>query len=439
MDLFYKRFDQARTALYVLFMSFLLLPTMAQANALFIVSDVEVDVTAKSALEAREQAFAQAQVKAFDILAERMLPSDQRESFATPDPVTISTLIMDFEVTKEKLSNVRYVGTYKFRFKEAGVKKLFSNAGVSFTDVASKQLLVLPFYEHQGRLTLWSPYNVWMQGWNRIDGKNALVPVVVPIGDLSDVKDIGDDEAMSYSPSKLGNLLERYDSAEAVLAIARPDADFAIIGKSGAPAVGSLGIEIYRTDRQTPQRVQSFRVDAKGGETRDAMIDRAIADVQKILRQDWKDKTSISSTDLNNVQVRVPLENFQQWAETERVLRQVSGINAIALKSLSPRQAIVDLIYQGDDARLKLALQQSDISLTNAAAGGPWVYDLRLNRFTGADAQLEKNLNRLQPMNTPDYEPANGGYVAQPQIEPPPQMPQEAMPSAGDEGYSQRF
>ncbi len=384
MALFYKPFERRRTALCAVFLLFLCAAAVAQANTLFTVTDVQVDVTAKSAVEARQQAFDEAQLKAFDVLAERMLPADQKETFKAPDAATVSTMIMDYEVTKERLSNVRYVGTYKFRFKESSVKKFFSQSGVSYTDVISKQLLILPFYEHQQKQMLWSPFNIWMQAWNRVENQSALVPVAVPLGDLSDVKDIGDNEALSYDPARLEDLLARYDAGEAVLAIATPDTALAMVGKGSAPADGRLQVRIYRTDNRTPQLVQNIAVEPRDGETRDALMDRAVAEVQKILRQDWKSKTAASALQANKLQVRVPIRNFQQWSDTQRVLRQVPGVEDVVLKSLSPRQAVVDLMFQGDDQRLRLALRQADIVLQapgDGEYGASGQYQLYLSRY----------------------------------------------------------
>lgn len=343
------------------------------ANPLFTVSDVTVDVTAENAIEAREQAFAQAQVQAFKVLAQRMMSEGAAETLTPPDTTVISSLIQDFEVTEEKLSSTRYIGTYTFRFRDSEVKNYFGQQGVAYTDVTSRPVLVLPFYQMGGDTVLWSPRNEWLQAWNRARGLQGIVPLVVPIGDLMDVEDIGDSEALTYDDTKLARLLSRYNAGEAALLIAMPAGE-------------GLSVQIYRTDRAGPEAVQGVNIDALPGETREQMFDRATRMVHEALQRNWKERTVASPQSTGRMQVRVLFSSLEQWAETQRALERVYGINEIILQSLSPNGARVDLLYQGDERRLRLALEQADITLNepylDAAAfeDGP-VYELYLNRF----------------------------------------------------------
>jgi len=398
MGIFYKHFDRTRIVFCAVFFCFLVINAPVLANSIFTVDNVEVDVSADSAVAAREQAFSEAQVKAFEILSQRMLSEDGE--VIIPDLMVISSFIKDYEVKKEKLSNVRYIGTYKFRFKEREIKNYFSQSGVSFTDVASKQLLILPFFQREGQLTLWSPYNIWMQAWNRYEGKSALVPVVTPIGDISDVQDIGDGDALSYAPDHLKRLVERYNAGEAVIAIAVPDEDLSSVNKGGEPAAGALRISIYSTDQGAPQLTQELMVEAASGDARDTLYDRAVVKVQQVLQKDWKTKTTVATYQESVYQARVPFQSFSQWTDTQRVLKQVAGVNDVVLKSLSPREARIELVFRGDENRLRLALRQADITMGQGSPaslpsnnrndwyGGygqqyaqNYVYDIYLNRY----------------------------------------------------------
>ena len=123
--LLYKPFQALRTVFWTLLALFYLAivsPVMAD-NPVFTVEGVQVDVTASNALEAKSKAFEQAQADAFEIMAGRMLPEAQAQQFQMPELSTISLFIQDFEVTKEQLSSVRYLGTYTFRFKDEAVRR----------------------------------------------------------------------------------------------------------------------------------------------------------------------------------------------------------------------------------------------------------------------------------------------------------------------------
>ncbi len=389
----YKHFMSFRTVFYAFFVCFCLCAAFeAKAQgALFTITDVKVDVTADNSAAAQEQAFAKAQSDAFAMLAGRMMSEGEIGQFTQPDLPVISTLIKDFEVTEEQLSSVRYVGTYTFRFKDKDVRNFFATRGVRFTDVGSKPVLVLPFYEHKAGTVLWSHHNEWIRAWSRADNLGGLVPIVVPIGDLQDVSDIGDDQAFGYDQRKLEAILKRYGAGEAALLVAAPDDAFAGVAGEHNPAAGVLRVGIYRTDRAGPEAVKNITLRALPGETKQQMLGRATKKVHQALQQNWKAKTVVGPASGNRLQVRIRFSGLEQWAETQRALEQVYGVNEIILESLSPGEARLNLVFQGTERRLRLALAQADMTLTTprlnvadfgAPAGGSGlVYELYLNRF----------------------------------------------------------
>ena len=365
MAILYKLFPALRTVFYALFLIFLTITGTAHASSpLFIVQDVKVDVTDDNALEAKNKAFAQAQMEAFQIMAERMLSEQEITEMQPPELSLVSTLIQDFEVTKEQLSTVRYVGTYTFRFKDDAVRRYFKGQGLDYTDVGSRPVLILPFYQEGEKAVLWSRYNPWMKAWNTAqDNMNGLVPVVVPMGDLADVRDIGDDQALSYSELGLSKMLTRYDAGEAALAIAVPSPELVGIRDGSQSVKGSYTIHLYRTDQAGPEYVKEIRVTSYGNDTLDALLQEAVRDVNSALQRDWKKKTLVRAGDDNRLQVKVRFKTMQEWVETQKALNRVYGISDVVLKSLSPKDAMVDIVFQGTEARLRLALQQADMVL----------------------------------------------------------------------------
>lgn len=354
----YKAFQTLRTApillmgaLAVCFYTLMVGPAMAQSgNPLFTIENVKVDVSAENALKAREQAFEQAQLKAFKELASRMLPDTQ--SVETPPLMAISTMIQDYEVSDEKLSSKRYIGTYKFRFKDRSVKRYFSGQGAEYTDVASQPILVLPFLETANGTILWSHQNAWMKAWASAPNlSSGLVPIVVPLGDLSDVSDIGDDAVLTYNRRSLQNMVARYRSSEAVIAIARAEGT-------------GLSVQIYRTDRSQPEYVHQILERALPNQTQDQLYARAAQSVKAALSKDWKKKTVVDTRQQGSITVHVTFSSLQEWSNIQRSLKRVYGISNMQLQALSPKDAYLELTYEGTFDRLKLSLEQASLFLS---------------------------------------------------------------------------
>jgi hypothetical protein len=397
MAIIYNAFARAGTVLCLSFAVFLVLagPVRA-ADDLFTVEGIKVDVTAENAMAARDQAFEQAQKQAFEALTVRMVADGGAGvGVGAADMDVISSLIQDYEITEEKLSSVRYIGTYTFRFKARAVERYFGHSGVQYTDVVSKPLLVLPFYEQGGRTVIWSPGNEWIQAWNRAEALGGVVPVIVPLGDLQDVQNIGEDQALTYDVAALSDMLGRYSANEAAVAVAEPADGFAQAGAPQDAAQGLLRIHLYRTDSIRPEYVQQIEVQANPGQTRAGVFDEAVREVHAALQRDWKQKTTIATPQASRIKVRVPISSLQEWAQTQKTLERISGISEVVLQSLTPTAAFVDIMFQGTENRLRLALQQADMTLllpdggamtglgpeTGISSGMPDVYELHLNRY----------------------------------------------------------
>lgn len=389
------RFFKPITSFVMLLGGLFLFSGIAAADdPLFTVHGVKVDVTATSAVEARTQAFEKAQQEAFKMLAERLLPQDEAATFEPPTTTVISPMVKDFEITGEQLSRVQYIGTYSFRFKDSAIKAFFADRNVSFTDIRSKPVLILPFLQTGRNVLLWGETNAWLGAWGKADTKQGLVPVQVPIGDLADVSDIKDDEALTYDAIKLRNIVSRYGAGEAIIVIAHPkwqDANTTVEPQG-------LDVMIYRTDTGAPGFVKTLSIAATDKMDTESIFDTAVRITRQTFQSDWKEKTSATLDTKSNLKIRVRFASLREWSETQKILRNIPGVSALRVVRLAPKQAEIELTYGGTPDRLRLALAQSDIILSAPASGymqaggysapSDTMYDLYLNAPPPAPAGM---------------------------------------------------
>ncbi len=349
-------------------------------DSLFIVEGIKVDVTAKNSVIAGERALDQAQAQAFKVLTKRMVEEAQVQNMALPDSLTISSLVKDYEITNEQLSAVRYVATYTFRFQEDAVSKFFAVSGVDFTNESSKTLLVLPILQNGRKSILWSGGNVWMQAWSRYNISSGLVPIEVPIGDLMDISDINEDNALRYERSKLDRILARYDAKEAAIMVAVPDANL----QNG----GELRISIYRTDHARAQHVRDIIISSKNNETLEQIYDRGVTKAYRALQNDWKNKTLSRASQSQIFHVRVPFKNIRQWVKVNQVISKAHGVSDISVLSISKTEANLSFKFGGDEARLRDVFSRSNLSLGTGhenSASQSVIYDVTYNKKRGSN------------------------------------------------------
>lgn len=360
--------------LYALILAVLVFVPYAYASSLYEVQGVKVDVTADNALQARSKAFEVAQTKAFDVLSQQMFSQDQIQSVKKPDLKLISRMIQDFEVTEEKLSDVRYIGTYNFRFNENNVNQYFNmqgaDVGVQYTNIGSKPVLVLPFFQGKRDTWLWDNQNFWRSAWSSHSNLGGAVPLRIPVGDLDDMQDVKDRDLFDYDQGRLDRMLSRYGSREAILVVGSADEAFLSVQNNGDIAQGRFTAHIYRTDRRGPEYVSNIVVQARAPETRRQMLSRAVKKVHRELQQDWKTKTATApQANRKSIIANTNFNSLQEWARMQKKLESLSGVDIVNVKSISPARAQIELIYRGSQERLALVLDQARLTLNQSGDG----------------------------------------------------------------------
>lgn len=112
-------------------------PSAMAADDSFEVKNVVVDVTAKDAVSARNEAFAEAQTKAFRALVAKLRPNVAAASVEVPDDVTLGRMVKDFEIASEHVASNRYRGNFIFRFDPAVAAYLPADSSAPATDTAT--------------------------------------------------------------------------------------------------------------------------------------------------------------------------------------------------------------------------------------------------------------------------------------------------------------
>jgi hypothetical protein len=340
------------------------LPARAQDQSAFTVAGVRADASAQSATKARESAFAQAQTAAFTTLAARLVPAQDLGRLKTPDAATIATLIQDFEITNERLSSVRYIGTYTFRFDPVAVQTFLAGRGLTRIEnpvvpdappSVSGLTLVLPFLEDSGRTVLWTEDNPWRQAWQA----GARAPIVLPAGDVDDMRAIPDGAAMTYDPAALKEMTARYGAARAVVALARRLPD-----PRQPSATGSMEVSLYRAEASGPHWIRTVSVPAASGVD---LYAQGVRDVSAALTD--------SSAGASASVARSPLTLYlafsgpDEWMATHRALESFSGLSGLEIVSLTPRRAVLRAAFAGDEPTFLAQSHTQGLSVSPAGTG----------------------------------------------------------------------
>lgn len=327
------------------------------------IQDVAVDVTAETAAAARTQALAEGEKRAFRMLLERLTLTADAGQLPKLKAKEISTYVKDFQVANEKTSPVRYLASLTYHFKSQDVRDLLKDWGVPFAETPSKPVLVLPVYQAAGALLLWDDPNPWRDAWGARQDSSGLVPMLLPLGDLQDIRAIGAEQAIDGDQQRLVAIAKKYNAWDTLVAV----------GKLGLSPTGRPELEVFVTRygsalvEQTV--VQSYI--AAPGEGVDALLRRAAENVAKQVEDNWKRDNLLQFGQQAVASVAVPIRTLQDWLKVRSRLGHVAVIRRIDLVVLSRDEARVNLHYIGDPDQLALALEQSDLVLSYE--GDDWV------------------------------------------------------------------
>lgn len=328
-------------------------PAMAQ-EALYVVEDQAVDVTADNPVQARENAILEAQRSAFDVLAQRMLPEDEYKALPNFSDDVVASLVKDFSVKGERTSSTRYTALFTLRFDGPRVERVFGLTGIAYSDVASQPVVVLPFLQMGTRLMIWEEPNPWREVWQNAVLDDGLVPIRVPLGDIADMADVPDASIFSGQAGNLTAIADRYGAANVLLVVAK---------SRGAALEASEGVllTLYTASGSGVERINELMVPAGQGAT----FSQAMNDVVAYIRNDWKQQTTnIDTVNTSNVAVQASFTGLPEWIDIKQRLEGVSLVDSINTDTMTHNRADLMIEYTGSLEGLRLALLQNGLTLS---------------------------------------------------------------------------
>lgn len=329
----------------------------AQAVDVFEVTGVTVDVTAAAAAAAREEALIDGERRAFRRLLERLTLLADRNRLPEFSRAEITAYVKDFSIAEEKASAVRYLATLNFRFKAEDVRRLLIDLALPFAETTSKPLLVLPVYQAAGALLLWDDPNPWRDAWAARRTVDGLVPLVLPLGDLSDIAAIGPEQAVEGDSQRLTAIAAKYRAGDTLVAhgILRLDT------RRGLPDL-EVYVTRYGTALQENTVVRTFAT--AGNESLDELLRRAATVLAQQVEDNWKRDNLLQFGQPAVLAVTVRIRSLGDWLVVRKRLAGVAVIRRADLALLSRAEVRVNLHYIGESDQLTLALEQADLTLS---------------------------------------------------------------------------
>ena len=335
------------------------LPPCAHADP-FTVSGIAVDIKAKSASSAKRKAIGEAQELAFKRMIRRISTADAAHQFDAIDPALTGPLMGGMTIDHEQSGPREYIAQFTISFLPDKVRELLGDKYIPFVEQVAKPVLLLPVWNGLEGPILWDKANPWRSAWAGLDIANALTPLVLPAGDLSDRSTMTARQALAGDTLRLDALKARYDAQDSLIALAVPVGDDAIwITVTGNGANGPVHYE-DTVIAPADDRADALETTARQFLTR--MQDR------------WKrDRLHLYTPPAprHTMKITIPFSNIAQWEPIRSRLLSLALIAKVDIISLSGKAAVIDMTYRYDLATLRQTLERNGFTIR--LVGDSWV------------------------------------------------------------------
>ena len=334
-------------------------------DTVFTVRGVKVDVTDTDAAAAKIKAIRQAQMKAFHILINRISSEDAWVKLSALGPRKIGRMMRSLSIEEERTGARRYIGRLTIRFRPERVRKALNSIGASYVTQQAKRTLIVPLWKAaDGSLKLWED-NPWRKAWLELRADDALVPILVPVGDLTDRQTITAEEAMESDPVKLEALQMRYDTDAVLVAIGEEVGENSLRAiMSGKSPVGDIAFD-------------KTYIAPEGGTLEDAAA-LAVKRFHAVMLYKWKKKLAARRAEraarraaATRLPVTVHYDSLRQWQMLRSRIMTTPGVTSVDVSTLAGNGAEIILTSRLPLAELQRSLEQSRLYLQNTA--GRWV------------------------------------------------------------------
>jgi hypothetical protein len=339
---------------------------------LFSVTGVDVDITDKDASTARTKAIIDAQVKAFHVLAERLASESDAKRLETLTPQEIGRMLRSLSIEEEHSAPGRYIGKLTIRFLPKKIREQFARHGIALIEDQSPPMVVLPVWKAPEGAQLWED-NIWRKAWLDLKAEQAIVPVILPLGDLEDTQAITAEEALAPDPIKLESLMIRYEAKAILVAVAEPATGGGIHAvMAGDSPLGKVTIDkVYTADDGTLDSAAALAARRIDG----VMLDKWRSVRLKLLAEERAraaaERQQAAVYASQSLPVAVPFSSIDKWNGIRARLLAVPGVIGVDISTIAANGAVIRLAYANSLESLQNSLMGSRLKLVQMS--GTWV------------------------------------------------------------------
>jgi hypothetical protein len=324
---------------------------IASSSKTYTVGDIDVDVTAADAIQARAKGIREAQQQGIKLLVERMVPAEDRARVPPIDDARLAGLVRGTEFQRERSAGNRYIATLTVVFNADPVRAWLGGANISPAETVPRKALVIPLWKDKSGLEPLDDRNGWRDAWSGLETSATAVPLTLVRGDQLDQNALSVEEAYVGDVSALARLNERYRVPTVIVAIVEGD------------TAGPLTVGGVRYDMQTGAKADLPQITVADA----SQLGDAAKKMHAKLDEEWRGVATVRRDTQAALDVVVPIRALADWVQVRQRLGAIPSIKTVSVRSLESDRAELHLDYFGSAEQLQATLAQAGLQLDKDA------------------------------------------------------------------------
>ena len=325
------------------------------AEPVFGVSNISIDQRAETASIARDIGVRKAAEQAFSTVLDRiLLTNDARLKFMTlHDLDDFSDFI---HIVEENNLDQRYITTLDFCFDAARLRQAMITAQLSWSELQSPPILVIPIWNGPDGTRAWQRDNQWIAGWwDAVAVYDGLLSFRQLERNLINERQFRGEDLVLPNPAKLRNAASLVGAEQVLLVLASLDYE-------GSRPLVTITARLYdKTGEMITDILYGHQKTLENFTVNDLDIMR-----RKIIRrmdESWQMANMIDGRENGYMTVFLPVTSLKEWAKRLNALDEIAVIQSYDIITLDTRGGQLYLRLAGSQEALQNALSAHHLQL----------------------------------------------------------------------------
>jgi hypothetical protein len=276
-------------------------------NSSFYITNIKVDFTKESLLEARKLAEQKARLIGLNKLLKKLTLRNKKIVLKNSE---VLQLVDYLKINSEANSNTRYLANFDVCFNRKLTIDYFHKNKLQYAETHRKLISILPIFKGPRGFILWDEKDPWYSMWKKqIKSQDGLVKLSLAKGNLNLSRSIGSDIINENNINLIRKLINIEKSDSLLLVVAEPmlkndgktflSTYAKIYNKSG-----KLENTVYRnkTSLKTTSSIYRVNQDLLNGE---------VLNIINSIENNWKKDNLINPNIFNQVDLIIPISLYQ--------------------------------------------------------------------------------------------------------------------------------